>query len=168
MTYVACWTMPVMNALSTNKPPSAHIVISFYAQPVDRVTRQISRHLSRTLISKLQQKAKSVRVQWCDVNNRISALISQSDIFCVSSKKKLKQLQTLDYIESTREHVTCCSEKLEEVENVIKILSSDVTDMDLSALDIAGGQSAIAPLVSTCGITTRWSAMYYFPPSYMW
>ena len=115
-------------------------------------------------ITGLQQMSASLSAEWSAVINNISAIISQCDIFCSTSKNNLTKSLSLENLESTREHVSECATKLQEIQIIIRQLPSDIPDMDLAGLsqlpsdipdmDLAGlrittGETASAPVVST-------------------
>ena len=100
-------------------------------------------------ITGLQQMSASLSAEWSAINNHISAIISQCDIFCSTSKKKLTKVSSLDYLESTTDHVSDCVKKIEEIQKIIRQLPSDIPDMDLAGLSITTGEMASATVVST-------------------
>ena len=86
-------------------------------------------------ITGLQQMSTSLSAEWSAVNNNISAIISQCDIFCSTSKKNLRKALSLDNLESTGEHVSECRKKLQEIQKIIRQFPSDIPDMDLAGLN---------------------------------
>ena len=136
-------------------------------------------------ITGLQQMSSSLSAEWSAVNNKISAIISQCDIFCSTSKKNLRKALSLDNLESTGEHVSECTKTLQEIQKIIRQLPSDIPvmdlaglnqlpsdipvmdlaglnqlpsdmpDMDLAELSITTGETASAPVVSTA-VMAQW------------
>ena len=85
-------------------------------------------------ITGLQQMSSSLNAEWSVVNNKITAIISQCDIFCSTSKKNLREASSFDNLESTGEHVSECGKKLQQIQTIIRQLPSDIPDMDLAGL----------------------------------
>ena len=99
-------------------------------------------------ITDLQQMSASLSAEWSVVSNNISAIISQCNIFCSTSKKNLRKALSLDNLESTREHVSECTKTLQDIQKIIRQLPSDIPDLDLAELSIMTGETASAPVVS--------------------
>ena len=100
-------------------------------------------------ITGLQQMSSSLSAEWSVVNNKITAIISQCDIFCSTSKKNLRKSLSFDDLESAGEHVSECGKKLQQIQKIIRQLPSDIPDMDLAGLSITTGETTSAPVVST-------------------
>ena len=106
-------------------------------------------------ITGLQQMSASLSAEWSVVNNKISAIISQCDIFCSTSKRNLRKSLSLDNLESTGEHVSECGKKLQQIQTIIRQLPSDIPDMDLAGLSITTGETTSASVVSTA-VMAQW------------
>ena len=91
-------------------------------------------------ITSIQQMSSSLGAEWSLVNNKISAIISQCDVFCMASSKDLATSTTLDYLESTQDHASHFEKMLREIQNTIQRLPSDI-DVDLMRLNITAEES---------------------------
>ena len=103
-------------------------------------------------IINLQQMSSSLGAEWSVVNNNICAIISQCDTFCSTSKKNLCKSSSLDYLESTRDHTSLCVKKLEEIQEVIRQLPSDIPVVDLAGLSM---ENADTDTVTTSVVSTE-------------